>query len=189
MLCYHRYTHIEKPPTDAEAYGRLLFARIGDGSPCYVKAWRGKARKPYAYYRFRDAEHRAEWIEHEKRVEDVRQRVQQERAVERSARLVAMLERFPVGTILHYSWGYEQTNCEFYEVVERRGARTAIIREIASETVEGSEGFMSERRKPRPGVYIGKPMVKRIGPWGISMDHGSATPVEPGQTFHCSWYG
>ena len=46
------------------------------------------------------------------------------------------------GDILHHSWGYDQTNCDFYQVV---GVKTAsvVLRKIGAKTVESSEGSMS----------------------------------------------
>lgn len=39
-----------------------------------------------------------------------------------------------VGDIFYSSWGYEQTNVDFYQVVELRGKHTAIISEICGKT-------------------------------------------------------
>lgn len=37
-----------------------------------------------------------------------------------------------VGDIFYDSWGYEQTNVNFYQVVALRGAHTAVVREIGA---------------------------------------------------------
>lgn len=44
---------------------------------------------------------------------------------------------YEVGDILYNSWGYEQTNIEFYQVVSMT-AKTIKVREIAQEMEEGS---------------------------------------------------
>jgi hypothetical protein len=49
---------------------------------------------------------------------------------------------YKVGDILHHSWGYDQTNCDFYQVVEAKKA-SVILKKIGAKTVPGSEGFMS----------------------------------------------
>ena len=42
-----------------------------------------------------------------------------------------------VGDIFWMSWGYEQTNNNFFQVVELRGTQMVKVREICTETVEG----------------------------------------------------
>lgn len=41
-----------------------------------------------------------------------------------------------VGDIFYTSWGYEQTNVDFYQVIELRGRHTAIISEIRGQIRE-----------------------------------------------------
>lgn len=59
------------------------------------------------------------------------------------------------GDILHHSWGYDQTNCDFYQVVEVKNA-SVVLRKIAAETVPGSEGFMCEKLMPVKDAFIEK---------------------------------
>lgn len=60
---------------------------------------------------------------------------------------------YKVGDILHHSWGYDQTNCDFYQVVEVKKA-SVILRKIGAKTVEGSEGFMSESLMPEKDAFV-----------------------------------
>lgn len=41
-----------------------------------------------------------------------------------------------IGDIFHYSWGYEQTNANYFQVVALKGTKQVIIREIAYEVTE-----------------------------------------------------
>lgn len=45
-----------------------------------------------------------------------------------------------LGDILYTSWGYDQTNVNFYQVVGLSGKQTVQLQEIASTTVEGAGG-------------------------------------------------
>jgi len=54
---------------------------------------------------------------------------------------------FKVDDILHNSWGYDQTNCEYYQIVATTRA-TVTLRPIKSEAVKDSQGFMSEMVTP-----------------------------------------
>ena len=40
-----------------------------------------------------------------------------------------------IGSILYTSWGYEQTNIDFYQVIELIGTSTVVLREIAQEKI------------------------------------------------------
>ena len=52
-----------------------------------------------------------------------------------------------VGDVFYESWGWEQTNINFWQVVELRGATQIILRAINSEIVE-QVGFCSNMVKP-----------------------------------------
>ena len=80
------------------------------------------------------------------------------------------------GTILSYTWGYEQTNADFFQVT-RATAKTAWIRPIAqTETPDG--GFMTGKAKPVINRFTGPERRKRIQRYEnsefLSMDHGVA---------------
>jgi len=68
------------------------------------------------------------------------------------------LERFndgaDVGDILVCSWGWEQTNVDYYKVVRRTKASAWIV-PIGQRMVPGSEGFMSESVLPDPDKVLG----------------------------------
>ena len=54
------------------------------------------------------------------------------------------------GTILYSSWGYDQTNIDFWEVV--RATPTMVeLRQLQQETVE--DGFMQGHTRPLLGQY------------------------------------
>lgn len=63
------------------------------------------------------------------------------------------LDGVRVGDLFYDSWGWEQTNVNFYEVVALRGKHTAVIREIAGDYM-GGVGWTGKKR-PCRGEYIG----------------------------------
>lgn len=70
-----------------------------------------------------------------------------------------------VGSILSSSWGYDQTNVDFYEVVAVTG-KQVIIREIEAKQV-GRDSvvpvpgkFVGAPMRKAPSIYQGKPWVK-----------------------------
>lgn len=94
-----------------------------------------------------------------------------------------------VGDILESSWGYEQTNVNFYQVVEVMGSQI-VVREIGSKTVDEDKNIShvvavpnhfigpALKRKPGLGGYVkidgsqsahkwdGKPVYETSSGWG-----------------------
>lgn len=68
---------------------------------------------------------------------------------------------FKVGQIYYDSWGYDQTNIDFYEVVEVNG-KSLVMREIGAKAVEGTQGHDCQNVKPIAGKYFGEPIKKII---------------------------
>jgi hypothetical protein len=176
----------EEPPAVHATYGRLKWVLVDyDGKPG-MKLWRGRSKRPERN-RFLTVDARDRYMASIRRAEDSRQHVIEERRAEEQRRTASMCEQIQVGTLLHYSWGYEQTQCEYYQVVGRRG-RAVTLRRIGSKVVEGSEGFMSDRRTPERDRFIGESFQKRITGCGISMEHGIASPCADDEANYCSWY-
>ncbi len=64
-----------------------------------------------------------------------------------------------VGQIYYSTWGYDQTNVDFYQVVFAKG-QTAVLRLLKKEKT--STGSMSGRAVAKVGVYVGDPLRKKI---------------------------
>lgn len=60
-----------------------------------------------------------------------------------------------IGDIFHTSWGYDQTNTEYFKIVEiSKTGKTCEVVQIDHETVKGSEGFMCDSITPTPEVIL-----------------------------------
>jgi hypothetical protein len=101
-----------------------------------------------------------------------------------------------VGDIFHYQWGYDQTNCEYFQVVSVK-CKTATLRNIGSKSVPGSGGFMSERVSPVKDAFItgrmAETITKRIkaGYNGLpcfTMSFGTLSLTSESETHYSSWY-
>ena len=113
---------------------------------------------------------------------------QAERKAKRAAERAAAKENVKEGDIFVASWGWEQTNVDAYQVVAKKGA-TVTLREIALESVEGSEAFMSDRVVPVKDAFIGEEFEKRITGRGINIsDCQYASPMGDREDFYRSWY-
>lgn len=61
-----------------------------------------------------------------------------------------------IGDLYYTSWGYDQTNINFYQVVALKGKRTAVIRQIANDYLGGCG--MQGMVRPRRDVFSGNKM-------------------------------
>lgn len=79
-----------------------------------------------------------------------------------------------IGKIFVSSWGYEQTNIDFYKVIEvSKSGKTITLQPIGSKVV-GVNGFCSEEVVPDPTREINAPLKNRrlldTGYGGVSVN-------------------
>lgn len=80
-----------------------------------------------------------------------------------------------VGDIVVSSWGYGQSNVDYYEVVAVSGA-SVTIRELGKNVILGRG---TDQVTPLAGVYVGEPMKRRVstsyeGTLSVKIDHNYA---------------
>jgi len=112
--------------------------------PAFV-AYKGRQSKPARFYAFPNEERRdanlAEFVKMETEREDWK------RARREAGHGLA------VGDIVYSSWGYEQTNVDFFEVVRVPSGRSAVVRKIEQDIIESAPGSMSGKTTPKPGQF------------------------------------
>ena len=151
-------------------------------------AWWGRSAKTTWHYRFASAEQRNARIAQFWESCERSAKFKAERKEQRRADADKTAGNIKVGTILSGSWGYDQTNAELYEVVEIHGKRVG-IRELKAQTVEGSEGFMSQSIKPLPGQYCGPVIYRLITGSGVKLHESCHLHVSDATSAHySSWY-
>lgn len=141
--------------------------RSSDGlAYCYVTAtgkpgamaFHGRAIKPDWNHTFADP------VSRERKIMahfQARRRVVAYRAERRSER--AKPHGFEVGHVLYASWGYEQTNIDFFQVTRIIGAHLVEVRavtQIAADT--GNEPWMTGKVIPQPDGFTGEPLRRRV---------------------------
>jgi hypothetical protein len=152
-----------------------------------AKGFSGKRAKPDFYYNFRTSEQREKYLaEYIKRLESI-----QKYKEEQKAKRQTFQHTLKIGDILECSWGYEQTNVDFYQVLEVKG-KMVKIREIKSSMPNGETGFMTGHVIPLKDQFIEKEpeMLKRVGE-GNSVSIESYASASPWDGLPCrvSWYG
>lgn len=148
-------------PIDAE-----LITREGVNAECYIYntgtgkpaacMFGGKRSKPdkQFYYRSVDARDKAvqEYLDGQAATATFKH--------ELKAKRKAFKHTLKYGDILRCSWGYDQTNVDFYQVTDLIGKTMVEIRPIAGDYEE--TGFMSGTTTAIKGHFTGGPMRKRV---------------------------
>ena len=119
---------VESKKAPAEAY---LYEH---GDLCFAMGFGGKRSKPDFHFRFNSAEKGAEYVKDY--IE--RQESHAEIRLKERAKRNAFKHTLEVGSILYSSWGYDQTNIDFYQVTEVVGAKSVKIRAIGSARTDES---------------------------------------------------
>lgn len=127
---------------------------------CWVATPKGKYAKEkivFSYW-FKTEEAREQYIE--KFMEQKRQNEQvmnDRKAAQRKAQ-EEVVNPFKVGEILYDSWGYEQTNIDFFQIIEV-GKKSVKIRKISQKLVREA-GWLCEYVSPAIDEFISEPMTK-----------------------------
>ena len=153
--------------------------------PCAL-AFHGKAQKPDFHYSFKSEERRAEHIRHYAEGQAATLESKAARKQERNY----FEHTLKVGQIMRNSWGYDQTNVDYFQVTKIISPKMVEIRPISQRTVEAT-GSMSSRVAPVRDSFHGESMRKRVTVDNAVKIHswGSwAYPVSDNETTHCSWY-
>ena len=146
-------------------------------------------------YRFNDITNRDQWIS---------QTVSKLKASEENEKIRQEIKQqinlnfdhpFKQGQIYYDEWGYEQTNINFYTVMEVK-TKSVILQEIGKKIIRYT-GHMSAFIEPDPQNLVGKPFLKKIlftldyknqPKYHISSERGWISLYNPDQKKHCSWY-
>lgn len=139
---------------DTTANGRLIARLINSNAQ---KAY----NRVVESYWFRTEEQRTDWVK--SKIEGIK--AHEKRIAERKAERKAFKTSLKKGDILNNSWGYDQTNVDFFKVVEVPSAKRVVVVKIGSELKQG-EGYspMAGTVTPDESRILSKPfkcVVKR----------------------------
>jgi len=164
-------------------------------SPWYVMEKNPKkSRKGYASARGFASEEEARIYAAMKTDEDMaRELVKAERRAVKAAERKAVPNPFKVGMIFENSWGYEQTNVDYYEVV-RVTPRGVYVRPIGCKSVvnSGLSHGMADSVVPDKGNFTGPEQFKTVRPGSekgyLSAEFGCMKLVQEWEATYRSWY-
>lgn len=149
----------------------------------------GKQSKPAVNFWYRDTARRDQAVQ---QAFEGRRRTMARKSEERQARK-AFVHTVKVGDLFHTSWGYDQTNVEFFQVVDVKG-KYAVLREIGGESVQ--TGHDAGRCSAKRGAFLtprydgddrGLPIRRLIQDGSIKIDDvRRAYPTKEGETHYWS---
>ena len=73
-----------------------------------------------------------------------------------------------VGDVLRAIWGYDQTNVDYYQVVELNGATMVTVRKIGED--RQSSAWMQGYSTPTPNKFVGDPIRRKVSIDGVSIE-------------------
>lgn len=149
----------------------------------------GKRTKSDFYYHFKTLEERENFIQ--KYIKKFSENLElinkhkEERKLERVKMKDEFKNKLQVGSILYDTWGYEQTNVEFYKVISINGSQVG-IQELGHKDIEQTSWA---------SCYVmpdleskGRILIKRIGAWGVKVDSCVTLRLWDGKRVYKSWY-
>ena len=111
-------------------------------------------------YKFRTIQSMSEYFERWRAAQERHENeVQAIKAAQKKAR-ANFVNPFEVGQVFYDSWGYDQTNIDFYQVTQV-GNKSVKIRNI-SQIMTRAAGYMCEYVRPDIGNFIGEEETKII---------------------------
>lgn len=137
---------------DSKAYGKMRWSAVG---------FHGKQRKPDIWEQADTRDELMSIMEKWwKNAETIEERATHWADENKARKNAPAPQTYIEGTIIYTSWGYEQTNVDFYKIVSRKGM-TATIVAIGSESNQ-DHGWMSGTKSAAPDREYGEPFRMRI---------------------------
>lgn len=179
-------TKIAHKTTGAVVYAYELVGR--KRTPFGLVAYAPKARKPTFIFSFSDERERErEATRFFRSIEE-----KQARAANNRAEAAAYKPTVQVGHIFVSSWGYDQTNVDFYQVTRLVGRRSVAIRQIRSIDATPSNyggSSMSGKVLPHRDEFCSDEVVKQVWQGNrIKISSYRSAYIWDGQPKYQSWY-
>lgn len=136
---------------------------LADPTGLIVLAFSGRSQKPDFHYRYGTAAEALAKVDGWLKNLATAAAAKRARDEEEKAKGAALA----VGDVLVCSWGYDQTNVDWYQITGRSGAETVEIRQIAGKKT--SECAMSGYCTPVVGQFVGPAQRRRLKGAGVKL--------------------
>lgn len=154
----------------------------GRNYPCLI-VFNNKKRKPLKNNYFNSLEQRDYSLKTLKA--DIKEEIDRNNVYIENAK--EKIQQIKINSILYSSWGYEQTNIDFYMVIERRGI-TVTLQKIGQNIIERSRNDRG-LCMANEDMKIGEPFKKRISKYGyVNLNSYSYASLWDGNSLYWSSY-
>lgn len=134
-----------------------------------LQTYKTNSPKQVEWYKYRDMEQlearKEKFIKAKQESLARKEKYKQERKETQKARKEELKNTYKVWDLFYYSWGYDQTNIEYFQITEKRGSKVYIKR-IAGK-LESIESSMSEYTKPAKDCFLTEDWQTRDNGWKI----------------------
>lgn len=155
-----------------------------DNRPC-VRVFYGKQAKPVAAHYYKTELAREQ---HVARIFAQRAEIMARKAEWANERKAAG-RGLVAGDILVASWGYDQTNVDFYKVLQLVGEKSVEVVKIGSQRADRDSGnSMADYCLADPSNIIGEPMIRRAINGAVRIDDCRHASKWEGRAQYRSWY-
>lgn len=112
-------------------------------------------QKPTFWFRYKDEEQLN--FRKERQLKELKS--QEEYEIEKKSKQSKGHADIQIGDIFVSQWGYSMTLVDFYQVIDKVGKSTLVLREIQQERI--SDGYLSGRCTPIKDSFVGREIKKR----------------------------
>ena len=184
QLKTHYYKNLSNVKEDNCERLEIVTFEFEDGKPG-VLVWMGKQAKPIHYYKFSTVEKQMAHVQ--KVVESEVKEMEAKKTLAEKKK--AAVCPFKVGDILTGSWGYDQTNVDFWQVTKLIGKSMAEVRPIGSiDASSENEAPMTEHVVPYADHFIGPARRVRISNSGFNPESFIHARLWDGKPCYASHY-
>ena len=188
-----RFDLWQKEREQAEDFGVLKALKSECAKGPTLKMWLPKATNPFSNYRYFSVEKRDKALQAAIEDQKAIKAMKEERNQARKG-TPEKIDSVKLGDIFHFSWGYEQTNVDFYQVIEKSG-RMLTLREIGQKSTDRETGnSMADYRVAVKDAFLPdkKPIKKLLQFSGntpyIRIESFGWCSLWDGDPTYCSWY-
>lgn len=161
-------------------YPKDLFACYCDLEKLTAIFYVGKQSNPLWHIRFQDLESMKKKV-----ITQISNLMSwEDKKRERKEERKNVLANVQVGDLYYDSWGYDQTNIDFYQITNKKGKMIEITPIAKQYCHEAPSGYMSDNVLPVRDKFIGDPVWKR----SLSMKFGILFKTDEKTKHFCSWY-
>lgn len=166
-----------------------IYYKIKDNDEYSAAGFSGKKDKADFYYKFQNKERFDQYVE--KYINNLKSNIESKLKYKEGKKInaKAIYDKINVGDIIYTSWGYDQTNIDFYQITGKFGSNSLKVRELDDKDVTKSNSGISSMagfKIPIKDKFTGTEKTIRVMGY-LKVDNHIAY-IWDGKPIYYSWY-